>query len=125
MLDARGVVSLSDRDRPQRFELQIPLRYRANGDGDWRTGTTRNISRSGVLFQAEDWAEPRTHLELALVLPRETGAHRAAEVVCRGTVMRAERRPSGVGGALIAMRISHYRLVRPSGGRRPNNPVHH
>ncbi len=113
MRDAGIVVAVADKARARRYELQIPLRYRANGDGDWHRGTTRNISRSGVLFQAEDWAEPRTLLEMTLLLPREMGMDRAAEVFCRGTVMRAERNGSDTGTPLIAIRISHYRLVRP------------
>ena len=106
-------VSLSDKTRAQRFELHIPLQYRTLSDESWHKGTTRNISRSGMLFRGEDWAEPRTHIELTLSLPRRLGADRAAEVVCRGMVTRAERQASEMGGLLIAIRISHYRLIRP------------
>jgi hypothetical protein len=113
MLDAEDGVAVTDKERARRFELQIALRYRANGGGDWHRGTTRNISRSGVLFQGEEWAEPRTPLEMTLQLPKEIGVDRAAEVVCRGTVTRSERGGSDGGGPLIATRISHYRLVRP------------
>ena len=117
MLDTIGGNAVGDKARAQRFELQIPLRYRAGDEDDWHRGTTRNISRSGVLFQGEDCAEPRTSLEMTLQLPKETGVERAAEVVCRGTVTRSERCGSE-GGPLIAFRISHYRLVRPQDGRR-------
>jgi hypothetical protein len=115
---------VGDKVRAQRFELQIPLRYRADGEDDWHRGTTRNISRSGVLFQGEGWAEPFTCLEMTLLLPRETGVERAAEVVCRGTVTRSERRGSEGGGPLIATSISHYRLVRPQDGRRMRHTAH-
>jgi len=117
MLDARGGAGPSDKARAQRFELQIPLRYRAGGEIDWHRGTTRNISRSGVLFQGEDWAEPRSHLELNLRLPRENGVDRSAELACRGTVTRSERGGSDETGHLIAISISHYRLVRSQDGR--------
>jgi hypothetical protein len=125
MLDSTGSIGLCEKTRAQRFELQIPLRYRAESEGDWHIGTTRNISRSGVLFQAENWAEPHTPLEMALLLPKESGVERAAEVVCRGTVTRSERRAREDGGSLIAIRISHYRLVRPQDGRRVDHSVHH
>ena len=125
MLDARSGVALGEKARAQRFKLNIPLRYRADGEGDWHRGTTRNISRSGVLFQGEDWAEPRSPLEMTLVLPKETGVERAAEVVCRGTVMRSERRGSEEGGPLIAIRISNYRLIRPQDGRRVDHTAHY
>jgi hypothetical protein len=51
------------------LELQMPLRCRADGEGDWRRGTSRNISRSGALFEGERWAEPHTALEMTLLLP--------------------------------------------------------
>ena len=125
MLDSTGGIGLGEKTRAQRFELQIPLRYRAESDGDWHRGTTRNISRSGVLFQGENWAEARTPLEMTLLLPKEFGVERAAEVVCRGTVTRSERREREDGGSLIAIRISHYRLVRPQDGRPVDHTTHH
>lgn len=48
MRDPGVGVAVVDKARARRFDLQIPVRYRANGDGDWHRGTTRNISRSGV-----------------------------------------------------------------------------
>lgn len=113
MLGAGGGISVTDKRRARRFELQSALRYRTNGDGHWSKGITRNISYSGVLFHGEDWTEPGTHLEMSLVLPRGISGEWVAEVVCRGTVMRAERSGSDEGGPLIASRISHYRFVRP------------
>jgi len=125
MLDLRGVVSPSEKTRAQRFDLHIPLRYRTDGEGDWHKGTTRNISRSGVLFQAEDWAEPRSHVEITWLLPGKAGVDGAAEVVCRGLVMRSEQRTTGDGGPLVAIRISRYRLVRRTDERRTNQSAHH
>ena len=124
MLDARGGVGPGEKTRAQRFELQIPLRYRAGGEVDWHRGTTRNISRSGVLFHGEDWAEPRSHLELNLRFPRENGVERAAELACRGTVTRSERGGIEEAGHLIAISISHYRLVRSQDGRGASHNGH-
>ena len=124
MLDARDGAAPSEKMRAQRFELHIPLRYRADSGVDWHQGTTKNISRSGVLFQSEDWAEPRSRLEITLRLPRENGIERAAEVVCRGTVTRSEQNGSEEGGHLIAISISHYRLVRSRDGRRASQTAH-
>ena len=36
--------------RAQRFQLQLPLKYRRLDEKDWHDGETRNISRSGLLF---------------------------------------------------------------------------
>jgi hypothetical protein len=116
MSDAIGGVSLSSkirsRTRAQRFELQIPVRYRTGSEEGWHRGTTRNISRSGMLLRGEGWAQPSTRIELTLLLPRQMGVARAAEVICRGTVTRAEQHGIDEGGPLMAIQISHYRLVR-------------
>jgi len=117
MPDAIGGVALNNKTRAQRFSLQFPLRYRTDSEGGWHRGTTRNISRSGMLFHGEDWAAPRTRIELTLVLPRQIGVERTAEVICQGMVMRSEQRANDEGGPLMAIQISHYRLVRPKNGR--------
>jgi len=124
MFDAIGGVSLSSKTRAQRFELQIPVRYRTDSEQGWHIGTTRNISRSGMLLHGEDWAQPSTRIELTLLLPRQMGVARGAEVMCRGTVTRSERRGIDEGGPLMAVRISHYRLIRPSGARPGDNGDH-
>jgi hypothetical protein len=113
MLNEGAGVAVVVRARAQRFEIRIPLRYRGNGDTHWRKGMTRNISCSGVLFQGEFWAGPSTSLEISLVLPKESTGASAAQVVCQATVTRSERCASNGGGAIIAIRISRYRFVRP------------
>ena len=120
MSDADGGVTLSSKTRAQRFQLQIPVRYRTGDEPGWHSGTTRNISRSGMLFHGDNWAQPSTRIELTLLLPRQMGVVRAAEVICRGTVTRSEQRGIEEGGHLLAIQISHYRLVRPKGRRLVN-----
>ena len=109
----RGDLALAGKDRARRFELQIPLRYRVNGGSHWRRGIIKNISSSGVLFQGEDWTEPSTPVEISFVLPNKMPGEGAAEVVCRGTVMRSERSGNDADGSLFATTISSYRFVRP------------
>jgi CheY-like chemotaxis protein len=77
--------------RARRFNLQLPLRYRPLGEQSWRPGTTENISRSGLLFQAEDFLLPSAQLEISLVLPPEIAGLAATEVICRGEVVRSVR----------------------------------
>jgi hypothetical protein len=112
MLDSGEGVFVAEKARAQRFQLQIAVRYRANGESRWHRGVTRNVSCSGVLFNSDDPAAPSTPMEINLVLPKEFTGRWAAEVVCRGTVMRSEQRGREGEGALIATKISHYRLVR-------------
>jgi PAS domain S-box-containing protein len=75
--------------RAQRFNLHLPLRYREVGEQGWRQGTTANISRSGLLFEAEEVLKPNAQLEINLVLPAEIAGLSPTEVVCRGEVVRA------------------------------------
>ena len=77
--------------RAQRFQLNLPLRYRRLGESQWHVGTTENISRSGLLFQADDALQPNAQLEINLVLPAEIAGLSGTEVVCRGEVVRTER----------------------------------
>jgi hypothetical protein len=104
---------LSVRNRAVRFEIQMPLRYRLNGESKWWKGTTENISRSGVLFQGEEFAKPNTPLEMSLVLPVINFGVRSAEVVCKGIVVRSER-PNGARALpALATTISYCRFIRP------------
>jgi len=75
--------------RARRFNLHLPLRYRPLGETNWRPGTTENISRSGMLFRAQELLQPTAQLEISLVLPPEIAGLPATEVVCRGEVVRS------------------------------------
>ena len=95
--------------RARRFNLQLPLRYRLLGDQRWLQGTTENISRSGLLFQGEEILQPNAQLEINLVLPAEIAGLAATEVVCRGEVVRAVRKPGkGVTPALAAKILQYH-----------------
>lgn len=101
---AREVPSM----RAQRFQLHLPLRYRRVGENQWHIGTTENISRSGMLFQADESLQPSSQLEINLVLPAEIAGLSGTEVVCRGEVVRTiERRGETLTPALAA-RILQY-----------------
>jgi CheY-like chemotaxis protein len=75
--------------RARRFKVQLPLRYRQLGEANWRPGITENISRSGILFRAEELLQPTVQLEISLVLPPEIAGLASTEVVCRGEVVRS------------------------------------
>ena len=95
--------------RARRFNLQLPLRYRPLGEPNWRPGTTENISRSGLLFQAEDFLQPNVQLEISLVLPAEIAGLAATEVVCRGEVVRSvQGLGRGVNPALAAKILQYH-----------------
>ncbi len=95
--------------RARRFNLHLPLRYRLVGEQRWLQGTTENISRSGLLFQAEEMLQPSAQLEINLVLPAEIAGLAATEVVCRGEVVRAVGSArSGVSPALAAKILQYH-----------------
>lgn len=94
--------------RAQRFNLHLPLKYRLLGENDWRQGTTENISRSGMLFRAEEMIPPNAQLEINLVLPAEIAGLSAAEVVCRGEVVRALKPEAPTMHPALAAKILQY-----------------
>jgi PAS domain S-box-containing protein len=107
--------------RARRFNLHLPLHYRLLGEKSWRAGTTENISRSGLLFQAQEFLHPNSQLEISLVLPPEIAGLAATEVICRGEIVRSieaqgegEGRRRGVPPALAA-KILQYHFLH--GGR--------
>ena len=94
--------------RAQRFKLNLPLRYRIAGQPAWRKGTTQNISRSGLLFDAEEFLKPNDKLEINLVLPAEIGGLSATEVFCKGEIVRAGDSARSDASPAIAAKILQY-----------------
>jgi CheY-like chemotaxis protein len=100
--------------RAKRFNLHLPLKYRLLGENDWRAGTTENISRSGLLFRAEEAVSPNAQLEINLVLPAEIAGLASAEVVCRGEVVRMEEGSSSKVHPALAAKILQYHFQHGS-----------
>jgi PAS domain S-box-containing protein len=101
--------------RAQRFNLHLPLRYRKVGEQGWRQGTTANISRSGLLFKAEEVLQPNVQLEINLVLPAEIAGLSPTEVVCRGEVVRSVEGEEGASTSPeLAAKILQYHFQHGS-----------
>jgi PAS domain S-box-containing protein len=95
--------------RARRFNLHLPLQYRPLGEKNWRPGTTENISRSGLLFLAQELLSPNALLEISLVLPAEIAGLAATEVICRGEVVRSvEAQGQSVSPALAAKILQYH-----------------
>jgi len=96
--------------RAQRYDLHIPLKYRLVGEDQWREGTTENISRSGVLFRADEKISAKAQLEFNLMLPVGAAGPSPAEVVCRGEVVRIEEKggPSNNNPTLAAKILQYH-----------------
>lgn len=97
--------------RATRYPLHLPVRYRAGG-GSWHQGTTENISRSGVLLRAGETITPDVAVELVVQLPPVDSHEPAAEVLCRGRVVRAVPPADDDAAALVGATITHYQLRR-------------
>jgi PAS domain S-box-containing protein len=100
--------------RAQRFNLHLPLRYRKVGEEAWRQGTTANISRSGLLFKAEEVLQPNVQLEINLVLPAEIAGLSPTEVVCRGEVVRSVEGEGSSTSPELAAKILQYHFQHGS-----------
>ncbi len=100
--------------RAQRFDLHLPLRYRAGGETAWWEGRTENISYTGVLFRAERLMQVGTHIEMRLEMSLKSGGGPAARVLCAGEIVRivgSERDTSERSLIGLAARIVEYDLV--------------
>jgi hypothetical protein len=84
------------------------LRYRRLGEKEWHEGTTENISRSGMLFQANEILQPSSQVEINLVLPAEIAGLSSTEVVCRGEVVRTVEKQGDTLSPALAARILQY-----------------
>jgi len=99
--------------RAPRFPLQLAVRYRQVGAGDWCVGRTENISRSGVLVRTEEPVEVDVPIELRLEMPVIPAHHEPAEIWCRGRVVRTVA-SAGHPSTRYAVAIEEYDFLPPS-----------
>lgn len=110
----QSVLEREQSSRAQRFQIQVPLRYRQIGQNTWSTGKTENISRSGMLFHAEENLPMHVQLEINLVLPAEIAGLSAAEVICRGEIVRSVQGAEPAMPAALAAKILQYQFQHGS-----------
>jgi CheY-like chemotaxis protein len=102
-----------DQPRAHRYSLHFPVRYRAVGESDWWTGTTENISRSGLLFRAEHVIEPNHQVEMTFLLPVTSIGDPPAEVTCHAEIVRVVPPPGETQmPPAFGAKILNYRLQR-------------
>jgi PilZ domain len=105
---------LSSASRAQRFNLQLPLKYRLLGESVWRNGTTENISRSGMLFRVGN-DSTNAQLEINLVLPAEIAGLSPAAVICHSEVVRTVELEQPIVGPALACDTSSPRSQQRPG----------
>jgi PilZ domain len=103
--------------RARRYEIGTLIRYRVRGEREWHEGMTENISVSGVLIRARQALNPKQAIEMRFFLPIELDGECAAEVFCRGLVIRSSKCRFPAGSVTIAAKIVHSRFLRPMGGK--------
>jgi hypothetical protein len=103
--------------RARRYEIGTVIRYRVRGERDWHEGLTENISISGVLIRSVCSLDPKTAIEMRFFLPVELDGECAAEVFCRGFVIRSSKCRIPAGSYTVAARIMHSRFLRQMGSR--------
>ena len=102
--------------RAARFNLCLAVRYRVDGDPEWRRGTTANLSRSGVLFHASGGGElltqhptdPRDRIEVVIEVSRDAIPR---QVHCHATVARVIEPCPGEDCGAIAVTVGDYVLL--------------
>ena len=100
------------KQRAQRFPIEAPLRYRTGGVTAWTKGATVNISRSGVLFRAENEIPPRTILQMRILFPSELTGYGPVSILCWGWVVRNEFVSALGSGPKLAAVIVKYRIIK-------------
>jgi hypothetical protein len=72
--------------RAARHELNIPLRYRLEGQENWAIGEAINMSESGLLFTSDQLLEVDTKVQItfqSIDVPQVKSSTRLARVVRR------------------------------------------
>jgi hypothetical protein len=103
--------STQDGCRAKRFALQFPVYFREPDSPDWMEGMTENISYTGLLFRSASPLAPETMLELRLKFAKGSKRKQAAEIRCKGKVVRQEQRFVPETPIALAVAIRDYRIV--------------
>lgn len=108
-LDSGAGLHVANQPRAQRFELHVPVLYRRTGDETWIPGQTRDISRSGVLFDVDIALDTENTIELLLLMPERAPSAPAANIRCRGRIVRRLVEAAPPTG--LAVKFSDYHFV--------------
>lgn len=98
--------------RAQRYEIVAAVHFRIPREQKWREGIIQNISTSGILIRTNEVCPADTDLEMRFGLPVDLPYSRAAEVYCRGVVVRSSRSLDENEKGFIAATIDQSRLIR-------------
>src|SRR5262245_43045174 len=109
--NAAGVKTRTRGLRPQRYPLHTPVRFRG-ADGQWHSGITESVSKSGILLRADQSPLPDTPIEMELELPQVRGEETAGRVICRGRVVSSDTMCDEPRPGIVAATIAQYHFRR-------------
>lgn len=93
--------------KSQRFELKLPFELiRSGAQPVHRTGETRNLSSTGVLFTSEAPVSVGQPIEYVITLPQPPGNRTEVRLRCVGKVLRSQEE------ATFAATLERYEFLR-------------
>ena len=105
-------MEIAERRKSTRFELRLPIELVREGNaGVSRTGETRNVSTSGVLFTSQSELPIGQPIEYAITLPTGKADGVTVRLHCMGKVVRTELIENGI-PARVAATLDRYEFVR-------------
>ena len=84
------------------------MRFQAVGDRKWHTGTTVNISQTGVLFRVQEPVPSHTSLEILRELP--VGQGDTSLIRCDGHAVRSVPPVRAGAYSSLAVAVKDYRV---------------
>jgi len=90
----------------QRFDLKLPFQILRSEEGGGTTGETKNVSSSGVLFEAASPLPVGESVEYFITLPKTGVGNLAVRLRCVGRVVR------GVEDNGFAATLGRYEFLR-------------
>ena len=112
-------MKMSDRRFAQRFDVRVPVHYRAwKSPGPEAEAVTSNISERGLFFETDREIAAGENVQLRLRMPEEVTGSPPAEWKCTGRVVRVEASTAAEAKRGVGVRIDYYEVVRPESGER-------
>jgi hypothetical protein len=103
--------------RARRLSIPIPLHYRAAETSRWYEGEIRNISESGISLRGERIWPAKTAMEMLFQMPVQISGKKNSQVICNGTVARAEATGNGEAFPALAIAILDYKFLHDESGQ--------
>ncbi len=96
-----------------RFSLQLPMRYRPQGDSRWREATTKNVSSRGALFLTDEPLQPGRKLEIEILM-MATAPLQPSRMIATSEVVRQNADETALLTAVRHLQCQTHALPVPS-----------